>query len=63
MKCDFCRIESELVMICAFGENGVTLHLHPWCADELSQLPSDQQDALLKNATHRTDFASGYKTV
>ena len=62
MQCDFCRRSDEMVQICAFGELGATVHLHPWCQDELADAPRERQDAVLKKATHRRDFAFPHKT-
>ena len=61
MKCDLCGQESDLVQACAYGHQGVTLHLHPWCQDEIQNMHPSQLEEFLKNATHRRDFAFPHK--
>jgi len=61
MICDLCKQESNLVQICAFGENGVILHLHPWCADELRDMHPSKLEQFLKSATHRRDSTFTHK--
>ena len=61
MICDLCNLESPLVQICAFGEDGAILHLHPWCQDELAIMSLEKQNQVIRNATHRRDSTFPHK--
>ena len=49
-RCDLCQLCDEPIERCAFGENGVTLMLHPVCQDELRNMSGKQQAHALDEA-------------
>ena len=50
LRCDFCQLTDEPILTCAFGENGVSLQLHPACEIEFGKLTRKEQNQALDEA-------------
>ena len=49
-RCDLCQLSDDPIERCAFGENGVSLMLHPVCQDEFRKLTRKEQNIALDEA-------------
>jgi len=49
-RCDFCQLSDEPIERVAFGENGLSLMLHPVCQEDFRKLTRKEQNEALDQA-------------
>jgi len=49
-RCDFCQLTDEPIERVGFGENGLTLYLHPVCQADFRKLSRREQNEAIDEA-------------